>query len=196
MNYADAIDPNFGQYTFANDILITPFWKREFCEYLIEQTRQSRNKFETINDVDETIHYLNFTSFDRSLSEQINDHFIKDVRALLGKEWHLPPHQLPRIYTPFVLWYESGKFVRYLKHTDRFLISTNIKLNNNYKGCNIHFPKQKFSTEHVPVGHAVFWPGNLTHPHYVDDLLEGEKFSTCIFTPNAPSITTETVWNR
>jgi hypothetical protein len=194
MNYRDAIDPNFGQYRFKNEMFVTPFWKPEFCEYLIEQAKQNKDKFEDIADVDQMVHYLNFTSFDRSLFEQVQDHFLTDVRAMFDKEWFIPSSELTKIYSPYILWYQIGKFASYAKHTDRMHISGNIKLNDDYEGCDIVFPRQHFSTEYVPVGHAVFWPSGLTHPHFVENLTAGEKFSATIFVPPPPRSPTESVW--
>lgn len=199
MNYVDAIDPDFGQYTINDNIIVAPFWKREFCDYLVEEAKHRKNEFQTIEDMQGTgdlVYHLNFVSFNRPLYEQVQSHFLVEVRRMLAKEWYLPPNEIPKIYSPYILWYELGKFFRYWKHVDRTLISCNIKLNDNYEGCNIHFPLQKFSNEIVPIGHAVFWPGSLTHPHYVDDLKSGEKFSTCILIPPPRRSETETVWGH
>lgn len=192
VDYQSMIDPNFRDYTIQNDIIITPFWKKEFCDYLIDVAE--RTKFRVITDMDESVDYLDFTEFDNNLFEQINTHYIKQVVPFLQREWFIYHTQLKEIYSPYIIKYNKECTPHYWKHTDYGMISTNIKLNTDYTGANITFPRQKFSVKDVPIGHAIFWPSQITHPHYVDAIQDGTKYSVCIFTPAPITSKTKSSW--
>ena len=67
-------------------------------------------------------------------------------------------------------------------HTDASLITGSVKLNDNYEGATLYFPRQEFNNIDVPVGSCLLFPGQVTHGHYVDELKSGVKYSLTMWT--------------
>jgi hypothetical protein len=67
-------------------------------------------------------------------------------------------------------------------HTDASLITGSVKLNDNYEGATLYFPRQEFDNIDVPVGSCLLFPGQVTHGHYVDELKSGVKYSLTMWT--------------
>ena len=66
-------------------------------------------------------------------------------------------------------------------HNDISGISSLIKLNNNFEGGETVFPRQNIDTKDMPVGHILIWPGQVTHPHKVNPVTNGIKYSLTIW---------------
>lgn len=67
-------------------------------------------------------------------------------------------------------------------HHDQSFISGSVKLNDDYEGGLLSFPKQIYDNRHVSVGDIILWPGDITHPHLCTDLLTNEKYALTIWT--------------
>ena len=67
-------------------------------------------------------------------------------------------------------------------HCDASLVTGSVKLNDDYKGAELVFPRQKFSNKDVPVGKCILFPGQLTHGHECQELVSGVKYSLTIWT--------------
>jgi hypothetical protein len=67
-------------------------------------------------------------------------------------------------------------------HTDASLITGSVKLNDNYEGATLYFPRQDFTNLDVPVGSCILFPSQVTHGHYVDELMSGVKYSLTMWT--------------
>ena len=67
-------------------------------------------------------------------------------------------------------------------HTDASLITGSVKLNDNYEGATLYFPRQDFTNLDVPVGSCILFPSQVTHGHYVDELKSGVKYSLTMWT--------------
>lgn len=67
-------------------------------------------------------------------------------------------------------------------HTDASLITGSVKLNDNYEGATLHFPRQEFTNLDVPVGSCILFPSQVTHGHFVDELTSGVKYSLTMWT--------------
>ena len=62
-------------------------------------------------------------------------------------------------------------------HTDASLVTGSVKLNNNYEGATLIFPRQDVTNKDIPIGKMILFPGQVTHGHYVDQLQSGTKYS-------------------
>lgn len=67
-------------------------------------------------------------------------------------------------------------------HTDASLVTGSVKLNEDFEGAEVVFPRQNFSNINVPKGRCLLWPSEVTHGHYVPDLLSGTKYSLTMWT--------------
>ena len=66
-------------------------------------------------------------------------------------------------------------------HHDIAQVSASIKLNNDYEGAELEFPRQKFSNREIPVGHMLAWPSLVTHPHLSTPITRGVKYSATVW---------------
>ena len=180
--YKYQIHPDFGDYTIKDDILITPMWTEDFCSQMIELVESRPDVMEKSYD-DAQMFMLN--ELDVTLLRQFASHYKNQVVNMLKKEWMLrfshPRVDIPGLFSPFFLRYRMDQCRELGLHTDSGIVSMSIKCNSDYEGCDLTFPRQKFSAKDVPVGHAIFWPGLLTHPHYVTQLTKGIKYSFSSF---------------
>ena len=62
-------------------------------------------------------------------------------------------------------------------HTDASLVTGSVKLNNDYEGATLIFPRQGVTNKDIPIGKMILFPGQVTHGHHVDQLISGTKYS-------------------
>ena len=67
-------------------------------------------------------------------------------------------------------------------HTDASLVTGSIKLNDDYEGADLVYPRQNFSNKDIPVGKCILFPGMVTHGHACQTLTKGVKYSFTIWT--------------
>jgi predicted 2-oxoglutarate/Fe(II)-dependent dioxygenase YbiX len=67
-------------------------------------------------------------------------------------------------------------------HTDASLVTGSVKLNDDYEGATLIFPRQGVTNRDIPIGKMLLFPGQVTHGHYVDQLVSGTKFSATFWT--------------
>ena len=81
----------------------------------------------------------------------------------------------------FIIKYEMDKQRSLRLHTDASLVTGSVKLNDDYTGGLLEFPRQKFSNKDIPVGKCLLFPGQVTHGHTSTELLSGIKYSLTIW---------------
>ena len=57
-----------------------------------------------------------------------------------------------------------------------------IKLNDNYSGGSLNFPRQNITNDGLNIGYAIIWPAQVTHPHESLKIIEGVKYSLVVWT--------------
>ena len=67
-------------------------------------------------------------------------------------------------------------------HHDASLVTGSVKLNDNYKGARLYFPRQDVCNTDVPVGDIILFPGQVTHGHECTRLESGTKYSLTMWT--------------
>ena len=67
-------------------------------------------------------------------------------------------------------------------HTDAAMITGSVKLNDDYEGATLVFPRQEVTNRDIPVGKMIVFPSSVTHGHYVDELQSGTKYSATFWT--------------
>ena len=82
----------------------------------------------------------------------------------------------------FIVKYSKDTQTKLKMHVDDSYISGSIKLNNNYEGGILTFPRQSVTNQETEVGDLLIWPSQITHPHNSTLLEEGEKYSITIWT--------------
>jgi predicted 2-oxoglutarate/Fe(II)-dependent dioxygenase YbiX len=62
-------------------------------------------------------------------------------------------------------------------HNDASMITGSVKLNDDYDGATLVFPRQGITNNDIPIGKMIVFPGQVTHGHFVDELKVGTKYS-------------------
>jgi hypothetical protein len=183
LNYKNIIAKDCGNLTrVSDDMYMTPFWKESFCKELVDYFDQNSYVFKNKNpdgyDTSET--FASYISKIFTLNI-LNQHYEKiliqmfDTYPNLNTDGYFDPY--------FVRYNHKDDTVNNLRlHNDISGISSVIKINNDFKGGETVFPRQDIDTKDMPVGHILVWPGQVTHPHKVNPVTEGIKYSLTIWT--------------
>ena len=97
-------------------------------------------------------------------------------------EKHWKPVEYMGLRDAFTMRYAMDTQKSLGLHTDASLITGSVKLNDNYEGATLYFPRQDFTNLDVPVGSCILFPSQVTHGHYVDELQSGVKYSLTMWT--------------
>jgi GR25 family glycosyltransferase involved in LPS biosynthesis len=81
----------------------------------------------------------------------------------------------------FVIKYSGESQTALPLHHDMSLVSFACKLNNDYEGGELNFPRQGVSNKAVQAGDMVMWPGAVTHPHESLTMKSGIKYGLVVW---------------
>ena len=162
------------------DILYTRFLREDLCSLILN-----------------TCLSINTWSRNPRLPYHTDDiHFEKDLpnwkdlletglsKALEGACEHWGVEDDVSIASIFAIRYTLETSTNLKQHHDDSYISGSIKLNGDYTGGLLNFPKQNFNNQYMGIGDLILWPGQLTHPHESKPISSGEKYSITIWTKN------------
>ncbi len=162
----------------ATDILCVDFLTEEYCEYLVTAckvvgnwTPHPADKFAT--------HDIHFETEMAPLYETFKSELITNIFPKISNYWDIDPFLPDDI---FALKYAEETQTSLDLHHDESYISCSVKLNEDYEGAVLEFPRQEFSNADIHIGELICWPSKITHPHRSTPLTHGEKFSLTIWT--------------
>ena len=89
----------------------------------------------------------------------------------------------------FVMRYAMDTQKELPLHHDASLVTGSVKLNENYAGADLWFPRQKVSNEATPIGEMILFPGQVTHGHECTSLTSGVKYSLTMWSKRHPTDT-------
>lgn len=115
------------------------------------------------------------------LFEIIKEHLDHSVWPIVKKYWNIDDYEF-ETYSAFVVKYSEETQTSLDMHHDDSFISASIKLNDDYSGGLLTWPRQSADNGPAPVGSIIVWPGKITHPHYCSELKGGTKYSLTIWT--------------
>jgi hypothetical protein len=181
LNYNQGIHPQSGEtYTVDKDIIVTPFWTEEFCQQLVDYARANDHRFAAHNQKNVDSSHLGydalyFAHISQYLFEDYTRHYARDLLPIINKVW--PYTRISGWQSPFILKYEVNGKRNLRAHHDLSEVSFNIKLNNDYQGAELRFPRQGIDNRDIPIGWMMLWPSTVTHYHEVPDIVSGTKYS-------------------
>jgi len=175
INYFNGIHRDFGKtYEVTNDIIITPLWSEEFCKEMCDISEFYKDRF--IQDsYTADLHWWKISGL---LFADYALHYKKGILPLLGKVYE--GIHFTGITSPYIVRHKVGQSTKL--HHDISKVTLSVKLNNDYTGGEIQFPRQRFTNKDIPVGYGLFWPGYVTHPHKVTEVISGTKYTVVGFT--------------
>jgi hypothetical protein len=183
LDYKNVIAKDCGNLTqVSNDMYITPFWKESFCKDLVDYFNKNSYVFTNKNSdgygtSEASVSYIS-NIFTLNILKQ---HYEKILLQMFKTYVNLNSNGY---FVPYFLRYNhKDDTVNSLKlHNDLSGISSLLKINNDFKGGETVFPRQNIDTKDMPIGHILVWPGQVTHPHKVNPVTDGIKYSLSIVT--------------
>jgi hypothetical protein len=177
MRLKDGIDKNIGELTFVDkDTIITPFFTTEYCDYLIKKFDTHGWEMDNDGNYDTYLHKIDGGKIDckdflNVVQEKIEPHILKNwTHVIKNRLWKYYP-------VPFAKKFSKKGQYKLNMHVDNSLLTLFIKLNDDYEGCNTVFPRQNWNSSQLKKGEMLIMPGVVTHPHYTEPIISGEKYS-------------------
>lgn len=118
------------------------------------------------------------------LWDELVTHWEQHIYPLVEKYWH--PMEMYGMRDAFVMRYSAETQKSLPLHNDASLVTGSVKLNDNYLGADLVFPRQSISNADVPVGRMILFPGMVTHGHQCTELEKGVKYSLTMWSSRYP----------
>ena len=159
----------------ATDILIFHnIFTKEFCTELLNRI----DKWEITKEYNPK-----FWTYDAHLKRESNPYLFAEIEKGFRQASSFYLCSLVKVHTAFVNKFTPDTIKGIGIHQDHNSYLTGmVKLNNSYEGGELFFPRQTFTTAEAGVGDLIVWPGNVTHPHGGQDVIEGIKHNLVIWT--------------
>lgn len=118
------------------------------------------------------------------LLAHLEDELAARVEPVLREHW--PHFAWCGVHDAFVIRYRpgpegSGGSDRLRLHHDVAQISLSVRLNDDFDGGALEFPRQRYDTAALPIGHLVAWPSLVTHPHDGQAVTAGTKYGLTVW---------------
>ena len=158
------------------DMLLIDFMTEAQCAELIELAEKNGDWKSLPND---TTPAQELRLKELNLYIALEEHWEKNVKPVIEKYWD--PLVVYGVRDAFLLRYSPATQSKLKLHHDASHVTGSVKLNSNYSGGELSFPRQGISNADIPVGKLLLFPGQVTHPHECLELTEGVKYSMTIW---------------
>ena len=162
----------------APEIITMPFWTPEFCATVIRAAKAAGG-FTPQDDDPVPGHEISLAAIAPNLFESLQNDIGMRMWPAIRQWW--PWVDYHGLRDAFVIHYAIGEQEELRMHHDVAQVSASVKLNDDYEGAELEFPRQEFTNADVAVGDLIIWPSLVTHPHASRPLKSGEKFSLTIW---------------
>lgn len=178
LGYQGAIDARSGVRTIGSEILVVPFWTSEFCATVI-RAAEAVGAFEPQPDDPVPGHEVSLAVISPRLFEHVEIDLGVRIWPQLQTAWpYIDYHGLRDV---FVIRYAIGEQEHLRMHHDIAQVSASVKLNDDYEGAVLEFPRQGVDNRALSVGELVAWPSLVTHPHQATSLRAGVKYALTVW---------------
>ena len=183
MNKGSIVPINFAKYhkiwTVADDIVACEYLTPQMCDDIIGACDQLGG-WEPRPDDAYPAQEIRIQKLCPSLYKEMEKNLNKHIWPQLEAYW--PPMTMYGIRDYFAMRYSLDTQTSLNLHNDASMVSGSVKLNEDYQGAELSFPRQHFTNRHVARGVMLLWPGQVTHPHVCEELEEGVKYSLTLWT--------------
>ncbi len=169
--------PHYNKAEFlSRDMMLVDFMTQDQCERMIEIADK--------NGQWGSLDYDKFPAQEIRLKElglwdELDEHWQEHIVPITERYWK--PLQMYGLRDGFVMRYAMDTQVNLNLHHDASLVTGSVKLNDDYKGAELIYPRQGVDNVDVPVGKCILFAGQLTHGHECLKLKEGIKYSLTIW---------------
>ena len=176
--YRNAVDDRTHLELLDTDMVVVPCWTADFCRLMIKAAEAS-GSFSANEHDPVPAQEVSLATISPVLFERIQNDFGSRIWPQLKSVWPLIDYH--GINDAFIIKYEVGKQEELRVHHDVAQVSASIKLNDDYEGAVLEFPRQNKSNKSVPVGSMLAWPSLVTHPHASTPIRSGVKYSMTVW---------------
>jgi hypothetical protein len=159
----------------SDDILLIDFMTEDMCENMISLSE--KKTFESLSYDKVKGQELRLKEIE--LWDELEKHWMKSVYDIVYEYWN--PCHIYGLRDAFLIKYEMNKQRELRLHNDASLVTGSVKLNDDYTGGELYFPRQKFSNKDIPIGKCLLFPGQVTHAHTSQEITSGTKYSLTIW---------------
>jgi hypothetical protein len=178
LGYQGAIDEREALVEIGPEVYTVPFWTPEFCSTVI-RAAEAVGAFEPQPDDPVPGHEVSLAVISPRLFEHVEIDLGRRIWPQLQEAWpYIDYHGLRDV---FVIKYALGEQEHLRMHHDIAQVSASAKLNDDYRGAVLDFPRQGVSNADVAVGELVVWPSLVTHPHQATPLESGVKYGLTVW---------------
>ena len=178
LGYVDAVDDRPGSSELGDDIFMIPFWNPQFCQAII-RAAEVVGGFDAHAGDPVPGREISLAIISPRLFGAVEQDIGARVWPQLRDHWPLIDYH--GINDAFIIKYKAGEQEELRLHHDVAQVSASVKLNDDYEGAELEFPRQHVTNSSVPVGTLLAWPSLVTHPHRSTPITKGVKYSLTIW---------------
>ncbi len=178
LGYADAVDDRIGSTELGDDLFVLPFWKPRYCQAIV-RAAEAVGGFDVQAGDPVPGREISLALISPRLFDAVQQDVGERVWPQLRQHWPLIDYH--GINDAFVIKYELGEQEELRLHHDVAQVSASVKLNDDYEGAALEFPRQQVTNSSVAVGTLLAWPSLVTHPHRSTPITKGVKYSLTIW---------------
>ena len=167
--------PTHNYEIISDDIICIDFMTPYMCDRMIEIA--DGHKFDKLSYDKVPGKELRLTEM--GLWEELEKHWLKTVYDISYKYWE--PCHIYGLRDAFIIRYSMDTQRSLKRHHDASLVTGSVKLNDEYTGGLLEFPRQGITNKDIPVGKCLLFPGQVSHPHLSSELESGVKYSLTIW---------------
>ena len=161
----------------APEILVADFMSEAQCQRYIEAS-ESLGRWGELDGDKFPAQEIRLKEI--GLWDEISEQWADKLSKICEKHWH--PEAYLGLRDAFTMRYSMETQTELGLHTDASLFTGSVKLNDNYAGAELVFPRQEFTNKNVKVGQCILFPSMVTHGHKVLPLRGGKKYSLTMWT--------------
>jgi hypothetical protein len=167
--------------TRAPDLYSFPFLSRGFVQFLIEIGDQV-GRWEPAEGDDYGAPELRLRKISPGLEDVFSALLERHVNPIL-RRLYLGGYEIGWMQPPFMIRYDMHRQQDMALHYDgQSELTIAVSLNDEFEGGHLEFPRQGVCSDVVPVGHALMFPGGLSHLHRALPIRSGERRALTIWT--------------
>ena len=146
LGYSDAIDASTPIAKVADELFAMSCWTPQFCSALI-RAAEAAGGFSVQPGDPVPGHEISLALISPRLFEAVQDDMGMRIWPQLQQHWPLIDYH--GINDVFIIKYEKGGQEELRQHHDVAQVSASVKLNDNYEGALLDFPRQDFTNAHL-----------------------------------------------
>ena len=159
----------------SDDMLLIDFMSEDMCKKMISLSE--KHTFKSLSYDKVKGQELRLREF--GLWDELEEHWNTHIYPIVSEFWE--PCHMWGMRDAFLIKYEMEKQRDLPLHNDASLVTGSVKLNDDYEGGVLEFPRQKLSNKDIPIGKCILFPGQVTHGHLSTSITKGTKYSLTIW---------------